>query len=89
MAHAGPEALDRLEPLLEAIRELGLAEERKRGIFYRRREAFLHFHEEAGRILADLKIGRAFERYPANTRRDWARIVAAVKRAAADLPARG
>lgn len=83
MTHAGPEALDRLEPLLEAIRELGLAAETKRGIFYRRRAAFLHFHEEAGRILADLKVGREFERYPADNKRDWSRILAAVKRAAA------
>ena len=89
MAHAGPATLDRLEPLLEGVRKLGVAEERKRGIFYRRRVAFLHFHEEAGRTLADLKEGRAFRRYPANTSRDRARLLGAVKRAAADRPARG
>jgi hypothetical protein len=89
MAHAGPATLDRLEPLLAAIRKLGVAEERKRGIFYRRRVAFLHFHAEAGRILADLKEGQEFRRYPANTSRDRARLLAAVKRATADRPARG
>lgn len=82
MAHAGPEALDRLEPLLAALRALKLADEPKRGIFHRRRAAFLHFHEEDGRLLADLKEGGDFRRYPATTKRDWARIVAAVKRAA-------
>ena len=89
MAHAGPATLDRLEPLLEGVRKLGVAEEAKRGIFYRRRVAFLHFHEAAGRIFADLKEGRKFRRYSANTKRDWARLLAAVKRAAADRPARG
>jgi hypothetical protein len=89
VAHAGPEILDRLEPLLAAIRKLGLAEERKRGIFYRRRSAFLHFHEEAGRIHADLKQAGDFMRYPANTERDWGRLLAAVKRAAGERPARG
>jgi hypothetical protein len=89
MGHAGPATLDRLEPLLEAVRKLGVAEEPKRGIFYRRRIAFLHFHDEAGRILADLKEGREFRRYPADSRRDWARLLAAVKRAAADRPVLG
>jgi hypothetical protein len=88
VAHAGPAALDRLEPLLAAIRKLGLVEERKRGIFYRRRVAFLHFHEEGKRIHADLKRGGDFTRYPANGKRDWARLLAAVKRAAADRGAR-
>jgi hypothetical protein len=82
MTHAGPDALDRLEPLLAALRALEIADEPKRGIFYRRRIAFLHFHDEGGRLHADLKEGAEFRRYPANTKRDWARILAAVRRAA-------
>jgi len=82
MAHAGPAALDRLEPLLAELRALGIADEPKRGIFYRRRAAFLHFHEEAGRLLADIKEAGEFRRYAADTKRDWAKIVAAARRAA-------
>ena len=82
MTHAGPAALDRLEPLLAKLRALKLADEPKRGIFYRRRIAFLHFHEEDGRLLADIKEDGDFRRYPANSKRDWARILAAAKRAA-------
>ena len=34
MKHAGPEALDQLEPILEEIRRLDGLKEKKRGSFY-------------------------------------------------------
>jgi hypothetical protein len=36
MKHAGPDALDSIEPLLAAARALPALAERKRGIFYRK-----------------------------------------------------
>ena len=46
MKHAGGEALDRLEPLLERLRACPGMKEKTRGVFYRAGRAFLHFHED-------------------------------------------
>ena len=63
MKHAGPAALDRLEPLLQRIRPLPGLVEKSRGVFYRRGKAFLHFHEDAAGLFADVRLaGPDFER---------------------------
>jgi hypothetical protein len=67
MRHAGPAALDRLEPLLDQIRALGVLRERKRGAFYRGAAGWLHFHEDPAGLFADLKIAGEFRRFPVNT----------------------
>lgn len=67
MKHAGSEALDRLETFLVRLRsEPGLVE-RRRGVFYRRGRAFLHFHEDPAGLYADLRVGEDFERFRAET----------------------
>ena len=55
MKHASAAALDALEPLLSEVRRAVGLIERKRGIFYRRSRAFLHFHEDAAGMFADVK----------------------------------
>ena len=64
MKHAGAEALDRLEPLLQQIRALGRFKEPKRGTFYLKSKAFLHFHEDPAGLFADVRAphGRDFDR---------------------------
>ncbi len=65
MKHAGPAALDRLEPLLIRLRALPGLKERACGVFYRGGRAFLHFHEHGEALFADLRLaGDAFERHP-------------------------
>ena len=60
--------LRRLEPLLVRIRGIGGLVERKPGTFYRRSSAFLHFHEDAVGLFADVKLdGVKFERLPVST----------------------
>jgi len=44
--HAGDEALDKLDRLLDELREIDGLIEKKRGVFYRRSKAFAHFHED-------------------------------------------
>jgi hypothetical protein len=68
MKHAGPQALDQLEPILEEIRRLGGLKEKKRGAFYCGSVGFLHFHEDPAGFFADLKIGDDFERFPINSK---------------------
>lgn len=67
MKHAGSEALDRLEGLLAQIRALGALKEVKRGVFYRKSKAFLHFHEDPTGLFADLLHGGLRTRVPINT----------------------
>ena len=67
MRHAGDTALDTLEDLLAELRCMPGLVEKKRGIFYRRARAFLHFHEDPAGIFADLRLADAWQRLPVNT----------------------
>jgi len=61
MKHAGPEALRRLEPLLEKVRALGALRETTRGVFYAKGRAVLHFHEDPAGLFADIRPAGAAE----------------------------
>jgi hypothetical protein len=54
MRHARDHDLDRLEDLLVQLRALSGLVERKRGVFYRKSRAFLHFHEDPKGMFADI-----------------------------------
>jgi hypothetical protein len=60
MKHAGPEALDRLEPLLGELRKIAALKKHSRGVFYRSGRAFLHFHEHGSEVFADMRVGDEF-----------------------------
>jgi len=68
MKHAGPGALDGIEALLAQLRKWAVLTERKRGTFYRKSSAFLHFHEDPQGMFADLKLGGDFQRFRVSTR---------------------
>jgi hypothetical protein len=63
--HAGPAALNALEPLLARIRAAGVLKEKSRGVFYLKSRAFLHFHEDPEGLFADVRnpAGTDFDRY--------------------------
>ena len=82
MKHAGPDALDELEPILREIRKIEGLTEKKRGTFYCRGNAMLHFHEDPAGMFADLKIDGEFERFAVNTRKEVAEFL---RRAAASI----
>jgi hypothetical protein len=67
MIHATSAALDRLEDLLSQIRTIAGIKEKQRGVFYRKSQAFLHFHEDPEGLFADLKIAGSWARYPVNS----------------------
>jgi hypothetical protein len=78
LRHASDVALDALEPLLGELRKLDGLTERKRGVFYRRSSAFLHFHEDAAGFFADAKVGPGWRRFDVTTgklRREFVRAV--------------
>ena len=84
MAHANEAALQALLPLLRQLREIKGLREVKPGIFYLRGGAFLHFHDEAGTLMADLKKagGGGFDRYPLATAPAQRKLVDDAKRRA-------
>ena len=69
--HATDAALDELEPLLDQLRGIEGLIEKKRGVFYRRSRAFLHFHEDPSGLYADVRLeGIDFERFRVETREE-------------------
>ena len=81
MKRAGREALAALAPLLAQLRGLDGLVEKKPGIFYRRSQPFLHFHEDPAGLFADLKLGgQGFERLPLRDVDEQAALLQAVAR---------
>ena len=74
--------LSRLLPLLRQLREIKGLREMKPGIYYMKGSAFLHFHDEAGAVVADLKkaSGAGFDRYPVDLPADQRKLVDDAKR---------
>jgi hypothetical protein len=60
--HATESDLYRLEALLAELRMVPQLRERKRGSFSLGSRAFLHFHEDAGDLYADIKLDSKFQR---------------------------
>ena len=82
MAHADAAALQRVLPLLRQLRELKALREVRPGVFHLRGGAFVHFHDEAGALVADLKKagGSGFDRYPVDTPTGQRKLVDDAKR---------
>ncbi len=74
MKHASAEALAGYAALLAALRALPLREKGP-GRFYRGSAAFLHFHEDAAGLFADLKVAGDWERSRVTTRPEQAAFV--------------
>ena len=77
MARADPSALQALLPLLRQLREIKGVQEKSAGTFYARRDAFVHFHDEAGVLYADLKRpgGTGFDRFALATPAEQRKLV--------------
>ena len=76
MKHARKEALDTLEPLLDAIRRRPALREKVRGVFYRGATSLLHFHEDPAGLFGDVKVGSGWRRFPVNTRAERSALLA-------------
>lgn len=81
MRHARPATIASLDPLLERLRAIPRLKEVKPGIFYHRSRAFLHFHEHADEIYADVRLeGKDFDRLPCSSRGEQEALVEVVIR---------
>ncbi len=81
MRHARPEDLDQIDGLLAQLRALGAMKEKKRGSFSLGSKGFLHFHEDAAGMFADVKLRDEFERFRVSTKAEQAAFVRRVKAA--------
>jgi hypothetical protein len=79
MRHAGAECLDQLDELLTRLRCLPGLREPRRGVFYRRSKAFLHFHEDPAGVFADIRFGKEWERLPVTTAAERDTLLALVE----------
>lgn len=80
MRHALDQDLDRLEPLLARLRALPGLIERKRGTFYVKSRAFLHFHQDPAAMFADVRAegGKDFDRVKVDTAEEQERLLKTV-----------
>jgi hypothetical protein len=81
MRHAGPDDLEPLADLLTSLRELPDLTERSPGTFYRRSNAFLHFHVDPAGLFADLKLGGEFQRFRVSTKREQRTLLTKARQA--------
>ncbi len=79
MRHARDQDLDRIDGLLAELRALPGLIERKRGVFYRRSKAFLHFHEDPKGLFADLSGPAGFDRIEVTEADGQAALLAAAR----------
>ena len=82
--HITESGLDDLEPLLARVRALPGLVEKKRGVFYRRSRAFLHFHEDPVGYFADVRLTDDFERFHVSTEREQNALLKRIADAVAD-----
>ena len=81
MRHATDKDLDHVAALLTELRKIPQLRERKRGYFSRGSRAFLHFHEDAGDIYVDVRLGDSFERMRVTSGAEQADFVCRVRAA--------
>lgn len=80
MRHITDARLDELEALLARLRKLDGLSEKKRGVFYRKSRAFLHFHEDPAGLFADVRLGGPdFDRFDVTKRRDQSELVKRIR----------
>jgi hypothetical protein len=80
LRHVNDEDLDALEPLLAEIRALVGLKEKKRGVFYRKSRAFLHFHDDPTGRYADCRLSVEFERFRVSTQAEQRELLKQIRR---------
>jgi N-acetylglutamate synthase-like GNAT family acetyltransferase len=79
--HARAEDLVVIEPLLAEIRARSELIERSPGTFYRKSQAFLHFHEDPAGLFADVRLAEreGFTRMRVMTKAEQKAFLTAVR----------
>ena len=81
MRHATEQDLAGIATLLDEVRTVPGLTERKVGVFYRKSRAFLHFHEDDGKLFADVRLtGVDFDRVPVTSRAAQKQLLQSIRR---------
>ena len=68
--------------MLAQLRSFSELTERSRGTFYKKSQAFVHFHEDPAGLFADVRLGPGpFTRLRVSTKAEQRAFLSAVKRA--------
>jgi hypothetical protein len=78
--HVSAAGLDEFDSLLRELRGVDGLTEKKRGVFYRRSRAFLHFHEDQDDLYDDVRVDGSFERFRVTTSAERKRLLSLVRR---------
>jgi hypothetical protein len=79
--HITADRVDTIEPMLDEIRACSGLVEKGPGRFYRKSQAFLHFHEDGDDIFADVRLQPGpFERVRVTTKAEQRRLVTRIRR---------
>ena len=60
MSHCKPEQLSDVEIVLDEIKKFDVIKEKKKGVFYLKSKAFLHFHVKENKRWADARCGKSW-----------------------------
>ena len=87
MAHAGPEALAKLQETIRQLRAVPQVRERSPGTFQLVGQPFVQFHETDGKLHADLRklSGTGVERYAVDTSPEQRKFIDEAKRRATKI----
>jgi hypothetical protein len=80
MKHAGAAALAEVAALIAQIRLRPGLVEKKTGVFYRKGQAFLHFHEDPAGMFVDIRDGADWLRLHLPDRRAWTKCLSETDR---------
>lgn len=81
MRHITAEQLDKLDDLLAGLREVDGLKEKKRGVFYKKSRAFLHFHEDPAGLFADVRLGgEIFERFDVSSKKQQRGLLTRIRK---------
>jgi hypothetical protein len=75
MRHAGPDTLERITPLLRALRKRSVLREHRPGLFELNSRAFLHFHDDPSGVYADVRLADSFVRMRVSTASEQADLL--------------
>lgn len=53
----------------------------RRGVFYRRSKAFMHFHDDPSGLYTDIRLDQEFERYRVDTEREQRYLMKEIRKA--------
>ncbi len=71
MKHAQEDILDKFVIQINKIRYMTNLKEKKKGVFYKKSSAFLHFHQDNDLLFADLKIEKNWVRFKTEKNHEW------------------